>query len=350
MKKIILILLICISSTYKSKSQTKPFSEWESIAFCSYTRYHPFRYIYADNNWEIIQALREPNTRSHLDSMGIKNTASQLMLLQIEGLISREKDDKWVTTIPLLDSLQTINARKFSREIAEELYPQIKKNCSVLISHLADKNMTESAFTILFSYILDGRVWDLLGSFEDVKSSATWDGECWALYFPRNFSCGTNTYDDHFSICWTDKEPDFIKKELNINSFIKPLIEDYKKYGKIITSNIRVKAEKLGLVDKNGLLLIPVIDSKNEADSINIISNQITQTISLHFAKTDIVPLFQNKFGIGTGREKLASTMLYHEVMWDLMDLLLNDKIVDYPLVWRDKNIESTYSVILLQK
>lgn len=350
MKKIILFLLVYMSSMYESTAQIRPFSDWESIAFCSYTRYHPFRYINADNNWEIIMALREPNTKSYLDSIGIKSTASQLMLLQIEGLISREKDNKWVTTIPLFDSLQTVDARRFSRTIAEKLYPQIKNSCSALVSHLSDKNMTESAFTILFSYILDGRVWDLLGSFEDVKSSATWDGECWALYSPRKFSCGTNTFDDHFSVCWTDKEPDFIKKELNVNSFIKPLIEDYKKYGKITTSNIRVKAENLGIGDKNGFLLIPVIDSKNEADSINIVSNQITRAISRHFTETDIIPLFQDKFGIGTCREELASTILYHEVMWDLMDLIIEDKIVNYPLVWRDKNAGSTYSVILLQK
>lgn len=328
----------------------RPFSEWESIAFCSCTRYHPFKYICADNNWEIIQALKVPNTKLYLDSVGIKNTDSQLMLLQIEGLIGREKGDKWVTTIPLLDSLQTIDARLLSQKIAAELYPQIKDDCSALIRHLAGKNMEESAFTVLFSYILDGRVWDLLGSFKDVKSSATWDGECWALYSPRKYSCGTNTYDDCISVCWTDEEPAFINEELNVNSFIKPLIEDYKKYGKITTGNLHVKAETLGIVDENGMLLIPVIDSKNEADSINIISSQITQTISRHFAKTDIILVFQDKFGIGAGREKLASTMLYHEVMWDLMDLILDDKIVNYPLVWRDNNIESTYSVILLQK
>lgn len=343
----ILTSFVCIINIC---AQQREFSKWDATAFCSYTRYHPFTYIKADNNWEIIQALRTPHTRLQLDSLGIKNTASQMMLLRIEGLVERNDRGDWVTIMPILDSLETVEARTFSLLIAKELYKNIKYDCTVLTTYLQQENQQENIYSILFSYVLDSRIWKSFNEFNELKTSATWEGECWALYFPRKFSCGSNTYYNEFTVCWTENQPDFIGRELDSETFIKPFLDEYNQYGKITSQNIFNEALKLGIVHKDGSVNIPVIDSKDSNSPLNIISDQIITKIVRHFTDSDIIAVFQERFNLNQHQKKLACTMLYHEVMWDLMDLLTDDKIIQHPIVWKNMNKQSTSSVVFIQK
>lgn len=349
-KRIVFAILIFFTCTTYVPAQQREFSKWDATAFCSYTRHHPFSYIEADNNWEIMQALRTPHTRKHLDSLGIKNTDSQMMLLRIEGLIERNDNREWRTTMPILDSLETVEARTFSLRIAKELYKNIKTDCVALTTYLQQEKLHENIYCVLFSYVLDGRIWQSFNDFSELKISATWEGECWALYFSREFTSGTNTYDDEFKVCWTDTQPDFIWKELDYKNFIKPFLEEYNRCGKIVSSDILNKALALGIVHKDGTLNIPVIDSKDAYSQINIISERIIEKIVRYFTNSDIIDVFQEKFSLDHSQKKLACTMLYHEVMWDLMDLLTNDKIVQRSVVWEDGNKRSTNSVVFIQK
>ena len=329
-------------------AQQRDFSEWDATAFCSYTKHHPFTYVKADNNWEILQTLRTPHTRAYLDSLGIHNTDSQMMLLRIEGLISQDENKNWISLMPILDSLQTVKARTYSLQVAQTLYPQIKNDIFSLINVLKQEGLQESIYTILFSYILDGEIWKSLNSYEDLKSAATWDGECWALYYPRKFSSGTNGY-DNFNLCWSKHQPEFVWKELSLKTFIEPFLADYKENGKIISSDIYAKALALGMINKNGYLCIPIINSQNKDSQLNQISDEIIKVITQYFASSRIVSDFQEEFRINQDNKKLACTMLYHEVMWDLMDLLINDNIVNIPILWKDKNLKSMYSVVFIK-
>lgn len=347
MKKVFSIMLFFFYSITMF-AQLREFSKWDATAFCSYTRYHPYSYLKADNNWEILQTLRTPQTRQYLDSLKIKNLDSQMMLLRIEGFISQEENGKWVTTMPLLDSLQTVAARTFSLQIANDLYPKIKSNCISLVDFLKQQKYQDNAYSILFSYVLDGEIWKSFNSYEELKSAATWDGECWAFYFPRNFNSGTNTYYNEFSICWTKKQPEFVWRELDHKTFIEPFLVEYKKNGKIISPDIFEKALSLGIIFEDGSLHIPVINSKDD-NQLNIYSNRIIDVIVQYFSHSNIIPVFQQKFGINHNQQKLACTMLYHEVMWDLIDLLINDKVIQYPILWNDMKKESTYSIIYIK-
>ena len=347
-KKNINIILLLFIFSINLLAQQRSFSEWDATAFCSTTKYHPFTYIKADNNWEIIQALQTPQTRQYLDSLGIKNTDSQMMLLRIEGLISQEKDNKWVSLMPILDSLQTVDARIFSSKVANDLYPKIKNECCSLVNFLKQEKCQENIYSILFSYVLDGEIWKSFNSFKDLKSSATWDGECWVLYYPRELSAGTNSHKE-FNFCWSDKEPEFVYKELYSENFIDTFLEEYKNKGKIISPDIHEKALSLGIIHEDGTPRLPVIDSNDNNSMLNIISNQIIDTIVLYFTNSDIISVFQSKFKIDPNKKKLACTMLYHEVMWDLMDLLIKDRIIQYPILWRDMKKASTYSVVFIK-
>lgn len=345
----ILFFLVCFFCSVHLLARQKKFPEWNSIAFCSYTMYHPFKYVKADNNWEIIRALQTPHTRIELDSIGIGNTDSQLMLLQIEGLIDERDDGKWISLMPVLDSLQTVAVRAFSRNVADDLYPRIKDDCSALVDFLKQQKQSESAFAILFSYVLDGKVLKAFHTYEEMQSAATWEGACWALYFPRDFSCGTNTYDKRLAVCWNKNQPEFVRTELNRETFIGPFLEDYEKYGKIVSPAVADQAQNLGITAADGSLRIPVIDTGDNDAALNVFSHRITDTIVRYFTDSGIATAFQEKFGIDSSRKKLASVMLYHEVMWELVDLLVADRVIHYPLLWENGKKESVYSVVFIK-
>lgn len=339
-----LILFLCINIS----AQRRDFSKWDHTAFCSYTRYHPHTYLKSDNNWDILQELCTPQTRQHLDSIGIKTTNSQMMLLRIEGFIEQE-GNKWVSLIPILDSLQTVEARSFSLDVARNIYPNIKKHCSMLVDFLKEEKLSESIYTILFSYILDGEIWKHFNSYEDLKTSATWAGECWALYTPRKFASGTNSY-NNFNVCWSENQPEYVWKELNYTTFINPFLKEYKLNGKIVSSDMCRKALALGLVEKDGSLRIPIINSKDQNSKLNVFSNKIIEPIVQYFNSTDIVGDFQKAFGIHIDKKKLACTMLYHEVMWDLIDLLLADNVIEYPNLWINKDKKFINSIVYIEE
>ncbi len=347
MKKLIAIFALLLPAFLSG--QHRDFSEWEATAFCSYTEYHPFRYIRADNNWEIIQALSVPRTKEQLDSLGIAATTSQLMLLHIEGLLERDELGRWRSLMPVLDSLQTVAAREFSRALAEEIYPYIENECRNIVETLAERGQADNSFAVIFAYVLDGRIWDSFGSFEDNGSSATWDGCCWALYDSRPLQCGTNSFNG-FSVCWTDDEPDFLWEELNPDSFIVPFVEDYEKHGRLTDTVILSRAMAVGLAGGDGSLHVPVLDPDDKNCPVNIAADKIIDAVSDRFRLTAAVDRFRDKFGIPYGRGNLACTMLYHEVMWDLTDMLLTRGIVSLPKLWSDRRPESIYSVVIYEK
>lgn len=349
MKLKVWLAISCLIYATGASAQQKQFSDWDATAFCSYTVYHPFHYIKADNNWELIRALQRPHARTYLDSLGIKHTDSQFMLLHIEGLLDRTDDGRWVSAIPVLDSLTTAAARAFSSEAAAALFPLIEGDCSSFVEYLNEKDWGENAFTLLFSYVLDGKIWKSFNTYDDLKSAATWSGACWAFYLPRDFRCGTNTFFNRFAVCWTRDQPELVKKALNVETFIEPFLDDYDRYGKIVSPAIHAQALASGLIDPDGRLRIPVIGRNDAADRLNILSDRIADTIVRYFAISGIVAGFQKELGLDPEKKKLARAILYHEVMWDLMDLLLRKQIVRYPAFWETKNEASLYSVVFIK-
>ena len=64
--------------------------------------------------------------------MGIKCSDSQLLLLEVGGLINSAKG-KWRCTIPILDKEQTRSLRNLSKEIAQSMYSKTKNDFVSLV-------------------------------------------------------------------------------------------------------------------------------------------------------------------------------------------------------------------------
>ena len=126
-------------------------------------------YVTPDNNWEILYNLRTPRTQAELREMGIKCSDSQLLLLEVGGLVSKTKE-KWETTIPILDKEQTNSLRSLSKEIAESMYVKTKADFISLAQTISEMGFKNNVLSLVFSYLLDGKMWTKLVLFEDVDN------------------------------------------------------------------------------------------------------------------------------------------------------------------------------------
>lgn len=127
MKKGFIFAMLFAWATMFVQAQTeiRPYQEWDETAFVSVKTHQPANYVRPDNNWDILYTLRTPYTQAELNSMGIPCTKSQLMLLEIGGLIEKE-GKKWHTVVPILDKGQTDGLRAYSKQVADKIYALAK--------------------------------------------------------------------------------------------------------------------------------------------------------------------------------------------------------------------------------
>src|ERR1019366_7086175 len=89
-----------------------------------------------------------------------------------------------------------------------------------ITADLQRRNLSESLYSVMFSYVLDGLSWDQLSSRKAIPSMEVtadhpfWDGTFWAVYPKREAAPGTNSTGPHgitLLMTWTDP----VLRELN---------------------------------------------------------------------------------------------------------------------------------------
>lgn len=322
----LLLVLLSAFTMAKAQTQIRPYSQWEATQFIAVTGHQPEDYVIPDNNWEILYNLRTPHTQAELREMGVKCSDSQLLLLEVGGLISKTKG-KWKTTIPILDKEQTSSLRSFSREIAESMYTKTKADFISLTQIISEMGFRDNTLSLVFSYLLDGRMWTKLILFEDIDSHTSWSGCYWVLYEPRKGpACGTNGYGEQ-NLILTYVNSDIAPS----NKLMDQCADEIAKFGKITDTQLISELKPYGLVDNNGNALIPII--KKQQDSFHQINDKLVNSISDEL-KNNCNSLAA-RYGIDD--EKVAMVMLYHEVMWNLVDKLIQDKIISIPAIFKDE-------------
>lgn len=323
---LIFFFLSCILPTIEAQTKVRPYNEWEATQFVAVSGHQPEDYVLTDNNWEIMYNLRTPHTLSELLEMGIKCSDSQLLLLEVGGLIEKTKG-KWKCTIPILDKEQTTSLRNASKEIAASMYSKTKNDFVSLVHTIKEMGFENNALSLVFSYLLDGRMWTKLVLFDDINNHAGWSGCYWVLYEPRkDLKFGTNGFGDmNFILTYLNSDVSPSSKIMDDSA------DEISKYGKIKNPQLISKLMPYGLTNSNGEVQFPVI--KKQQDSFHQIIDKLVYSISSE--------LKNNCSNIATqydiNDEKTAMVILYHEVMWYLMDNLIQDKVLSIPAVFKDK-------------
>lgn len=309
----------------------RPYKSFDISAFCSYKSFHPSQYL-TDNNWDILCAFSEPGTTEKLDSLGIPFNKSQLRLLEVGGLVSSDKG-VYTTVMPIFDKRKTEAIRHESKEFADSIFPVIEPEIRKLISEFCNAGYAKQTYSLVFSYLLDDYIWDdrRLPSPRSCEDHGTWTGAYWAMYEPRaNVKIGTNGYGP-VKQNWTD-ELGYWLSSRKIISFAN---EVSKTKGRQIDNKEVINAVKgWGLTDEAGNILIPVMRA-NGKDNMDLLCDSIS--LKLSEAVKAHCHSWADKYNISS--ERLTQIIFYHEVMWDLLDILESKHIISKPPILKGEEV-----------
>ena len=335
--KQITIHLLFLSTPFILLGQTPNYNNldnWEDLCYCSFKNYHPYSYVGIDNNWQLLLAMQNGLTPKQLDSLKIPYTKSQLLLLETQRLLS-ETRGVYKTAVPILDSVKTTRLREQSQFVANDIYPEIEKECIDLVAHLTELDRSRNAYSILYSYVLDGLIWKQFekeGVTNEWDSTESWSGNYWFVTPKRLADCGgTNSWTSEESVFkWNWSYSENVTGALwgkNVEALF-PLAQG----NEVPNKEIIDEFSDFGFFDEDLHLTIPVINEK-ENNALYLLSNNIIDRLLPAFlAKTDVETL-KTSYTFNDNSETVV--VFYHEVMFDLMDLLLEKQVIQMPTAFQ---------------
>ncbi len=341
MKKIIIILFLnsFVSTLFSQTIAKEPIKKIDDICFCEIGISHPNRIIYLDNNLDILINLKKGKTLNELSKSNIKYTLSQIKLLWLSELIER-KDSIFYTRMPILSTEETFKIRQETEKIAKEISLLIQEDLKLFLESLKLRKVEKNSYSLFFGFVLDGLVWDVLKENNIIEKTKItidkpfWNGLYWIVDPKRNFSCGTNSLTlKNFSINenWSDNAI------ISVPSYnmLEQLLDDYIVNGKITKKEVFETFAKNKLFNKNGEIEIPII-SKKETDIIYVQSMNITKKIVEYLATTIDYSKFLKSYNHLNKSSKII--ILYHEIMWDILDVLEKQKLIVRPVAFKNPN------------
>lgn len=314
------------------QAQTTPQNlvEWDLICFCTTTRSTPHRVVRADNNGQILFAARNGITREQLKAAGTSFTESQIELLEDWRLLGH--DGKTLTTaIPVLGPEETQQLRNALRPRARALGSQLAPEVKRLIAALDQQGYANNAFSAVFSYLLDGIVWDrfeerhALPTMEVTAEKPFWDGTFWAMY-PIRKGPGTNSVSHErwtLLATWTE----------SVLTATQPLLSDrvvaqLASSGVVTDEATRHDLAGLGVLSADGKPRVPVIHER-ESDPVYSIALPISRKIGDAMmdgeAGVDLKALTHSR------DDGHALLIAYHEFMWELLSYFEDSGLIKEP-------------------
>jgi len=271
--------------------------------------------------------------------MGIDFTASQIRLLKDWRLL-REENEILKTAFPILNEDKTKKLRSFTKKIASNLAQQLQSDIISLIDELETLQRKNNIYSILFSYVIDGLVWDHFHEKGKIKKREItveepfWSGEIWAVYPPRDFFCGTNVISDKgvsLKINWSEKA---IKKMIPFVADwnnLEKMFNDFVEKGKIEDENAKKVFEPFNLFDSSGQFTIPIIEEK-EGNNLYEICFLISKEIADQVPK--LINLSEVKKDFDFRDEEQTLVIVYHELMGDLLDYFEEQNLIQKPIAF----------------
>lgn len=354
MKQVFMLLILTLFLVGCGAIDTEPvrqvhdpsLKDYHIVQYISASRSGPAKMMRMDNNGDILLSCLEGCTRETLDSLGIPWTDSQLELLEVYRLLDR-KGKRYTTSFPILDPEKTKRLRSEMRAIADKVTPVISPDMQEMVSALHDQGWAENTYSIIFAYILDGRVWDrfddrgLMTSTSIDVDHPYWAGETWASYPKREFSSGRNSfwhYDIAFVSNWSADIMPKLREIWADRELFYSFMEEYSSTGVVSDPEIIAKYAEFGILDQTGKPIIPVINA-NSVDPIHsravLISEKLADAI---LSEMDLADLSRE---YGFTAESQALIVAYHELMWDLTDNLVASGILSLPTAFSDPETAS---------
>lgn len=317
------------------------FNSYELSQFITSVGQSPQQVTTLDNNGDLILACTEGKTRDQIRASGIRFAESQIELLKTWRLME-EKDSVLKTAFPILGEEVSKRLREASQAVVPALGRRLEPDIKKLVALLDRGGRKRNAYTILFSYILDDLVWERFGERNRIGPRVItaevplWAGEVWAVYPPRSFSMGTNAVSDKgisLKVNWTERAiPKMGPFVADIKTFLR-MFDDYVEKGRVEDADAVRVFGPFALFDGTGHFTVPVITAKR-GDPLYELSDGIAQRVAQDVPALLDLEALSKQFGFRDNKQALV--IAYHEVMWDLMDHLEGEGIVQKPAAFAD--------------
>jgi hypothetical protein len=340
-----------IDAQQSNKKRSMTFDDYRIVQYISSAGYDPIKIMRLDNNGDLLLACKKGKTKEQLHGMNILVGDSQIRLLEVYDLLLVE-DQVLKTAFPILDAEQIGQIRAITKHVTPELAENLTTDVMELVNHLSKTGREKNTYSILFAYIVDGMIWS---DFENMKLANPihintehpfWSGEVWAFYPPRKFSCGTNTWTEDqflFKINWSRLANPVLRpfyKEMR--KLDDEMFKQFVKTGYIEDADIKNAFSRFGIFDDSGKLLIPTI-VENENNELYRMSRRISKKIAEKVTQLLSLEKLKTEYGFRDIQQTLV--VVYHELMWDLMDEFEKKGIVDKPILFTNPDKATSKNV-----
>lgn len=291
-------------------------AKWGLHCFCLGARSTPHHVVKMDDNGRLLFRARLGVSRAELRRQGIDPLESQIALLRAYHLLAIE-GDRLVTTFPVLGSRETAELRARMGVLVSAIAPEIATDVSAFADVLVGRGLAHCAYAVLFGYVIDGLVWDVLRSGGLLPAGELsverpyWNGAFWAVYPPRDGAMGTNEIKEPgagLTMVWTDPTVRAVNR-LAETPGLRPALRAAGRDEALVADGGSVWS-----LD-GGRATIPIV-RRREADPVHAIGSRIAAKI--------VSALLRD---IPEGDVVVVA----HELIWNLMDALETAGIVRRP-------------------
>lgn len=293
-----------------------------------------------DNNEQILLACSEPDGRTpkQLEAAGVPSTQSQLQLLSHFRLL-RQEGRSYRTAFPLLDEGKTARLREQMKSAAVAAAPRLKEQVRALKKTLRDVGREGNTYTILFSYVLDGMVWDRFAE----KGHPTrgdgddplWSGVFWMLCPPRGFRSGTNSLskgNTTFKLHWSDAARQQLRPFLSNWGMTRRMALEIIERGRVTSPDLLKAFAPYGIFDRSGRSLLPMIEERS-GNPLFAASAKLSQRVAELFLQQIDLDRLAREHSLPDKRHALV--IGYHEWMWELVDRTEREGLVRRPALFQ---------------
>lgn len=311
-------------------------AQWGTVCFCIKALKVPQTPLRLDNNGRILYAAKDGATRDQLAERGAVATDSQLYLLQNFGLLKKQ-GEIYRTSFPILGPEIMSGLRGNLSTLAKELSPKIQTDVAAIADELKRGGFREHVYAVVFSYVLDGLIWDqlqarsALPSVELTPEHPLWNGAFWAFYPKQASSFGTNELKEGgitLQMTWSDRVLPSLRA-LTSSPELKRFLQNVSE-ARATDSPLRDERGTEWSFFNDGRLSIPVIHPK-AGDIVHDAGNRIAAQMAEALVGTELARAARAL--IPNATEPQATLILAHEFMWLLRDELVSATVIQPPPV-----------------
>lgn len=310
-------------------------ADWDLVCFCNSRVNTPHFIVRMEANGAILYAARNGITRQQLGSTGVPASSTAIQLLRDWGLLT-PRGDTLRTALPVLGGDRMTMLRRDLRGAADSMLPRLRPLVDSITAVLAARGTPESAYAVVFSYILDGLVWEEFGDAADVPAQLDvahpfWNGAFWAVHPKRMNAPGTNAYwvdSVGMRVMWTDSTLALLRpvqSSANRTALARALR----------SANVNDIPESLrayALFRGDGSPAFAVVSSVEDdelAQASRSLARQVAEGVHRWLRGVDMSER------LDTRDPRLALLVTYHEFMLELLDALEAAGAVTKPAVLR---------------